>query len=221
MWARHWYDHPHVLPFFVTPYMFASWSVQLDEWRDMNVLTPDPPPHFSVFRTSSILSRDHPPDKKPKSDKASVPPAQDFDSTGKLFCLSVFPLPLASLLAFPALFTDPNELWLVRLEKCALCVGYVGNWSALCFSHYRWALRMATVVLCSRPRRRVIAEALTQTVLWFSLPDHKLCTCSWPCLLAVRRHYQRRETLFFHQLLSRGEVSCMSFMWCACWVTTY
>ncbi|KAM9468807.1 rho guanine nucleotide exchange factor 12 isoform 3-T3 [Clarias gariepinus] len=35
-----------------------------------------------AVRTSSILSRDHPPDKKPKSDKASVPPAQDFDSTG-------------------------------------------------------------------------------------------------------------------------------------------
>ncbi|MCJ8739995.1 hypothetical protein PDJAM_G00053850 [Pangasius djambal] len=35
-----------------------------------------------AVRSSSILSRDHPPDKKPKSDKASVPPAQDFDSTG-------------------------------------------------------------------------------------------------------------------------------------------
>ncbi|XP_017346452.2 rho guanine nucleotide exchange factor 12 isoform X1 [Ictalurus punctatus] len=35
-----------------------------------------------AIRTSSILSRDHPPDKKPKSDQASVPPAQDFDSTG-------------------------------------------------------------------------------------------------------------------------------------------
>ncbi|XP_060799832.1 rho guanine nucleotide exchange factor 12 isoform X3 [Neoarius graeffei] len=35
-----------------------------------------------AIRTNSILSRDHPPDKKPKSDKASIPPAQDFDSTG-------------------------------------------------------------------------------------------------------------------------------------------
>ncbi|KAK3560711.1 hypothetical protein QTP86_014737, partial [Hemibagrus guttatus] len=35
-----------------------------------------------AIRTNSILSRDHPPDKKPKSDKTSVLPAQDFDSTG-------------------------------------------------------------------------------------------------------------------------------------------
>ncbi|XP_058269672.1 rho guanine nucleotide exchange factor 12 isoform X3 [Hemibagrus wyckioides] len=35
-----------------------------------------------AIRTNSILSRDHPPDKKPKSDKSSALPAQDFDSTG-------------------------------------------------------------------------------------------------------------------------------------------
>ncbi|KAI5620817.1 rho guanine nucleotide exchange factor 12 isoform X3 [Silurus asotus] len=34
-----------------------------------------------VKTTSSILNRDHPPDKKPKSDKAFVSPGQDFDST--------------------------------------------------------------------------------------------------------------------------------------------
>ncbi|XP_018610886.2 rho guanine nucleotide exchange factor 12 isoform X1 [Scleropages formosus] len=33
-------------------------------------------------RTSSILSKDHPPDKKPKSDKAAVPPSHEFDPTG-------------------------------------------------------------------------------------------------------------------------------------------
>ncbi|XP_048045505.1 rho guanine nucleotide exchange factor 12 isoform X2 [Megalobrama amblycephala] len=33
-------------------------------------------------RTGSILSKDHPPDKKPKSDKASVPPSHEFDPTG-------------------------------------------------------------------------------------------------------------------------------------------
>uniref|UniRef100_A0A8C1ZLF8 Rho guanine nucleotide exchange factor (GEF) 12b n=1 Tax=Cyprinus carpio TaxID=7962 RepID=A0A8C1ZLF8_CYPCA len=32
-------------------------------------------------RTGSILSKDHPPDKKPKSDKASVPPSHEFDPT--------------------------------------------------------------------------------------------------------------------------------------------
>ncbi|KAL6471042.1 hypothetical protein MHYP_G00196920 [Metynnis hypsauchen] len=34
-------------------------------------------------RTSSILSRDHPPDKRPKSDKPAIPPVHDstFDST--------------------------------------------------------------------------------------------------------------------------------------------
>uniref|UniRef100_M4A352 Rho guanine nucleotide exchange factor 12 n=1 Tax=Xiphophorus maculatus TaxID=8083 RepID=M4A352_XIPMA len=35
----------------------------------------------SFFRTSSILSKDHPPDKKPKSDKASLP-SNEFDPTG-------------------------------------------------------------------------------------------------------------------------------------------
>lgn len=87
------------------------------------VLTPDPPLHSSVCRTSSILSRDHPPDKKPKSDKTSVPPAQDLDSTGKPIYLlvSLFP-PLAPVMVFPALFPAPNEPWPVRLEKCALCV---------------------------------------------------------------------------------------------------
>ncbi|XP_056314532.1 rho guanine nucleotide exchange factor 12 isoform X3 [Danio aesculapii] len=33
-------------------------------------------------RTGSILSKDHPPDKKPKSDKASVPLSHEFDPTG-------------------------------------------------------------------------------------------------------------------------------------------
>ncbi|CAB1316675.1 unnamed protein product, partial [Coregonus sp. 'balchen'] len=33
-------------------------------------------------RTPSILSKDHPPDKKPKSDKNTVPPAHEFDPTG-------------------------------------------------------------------------------------------------------------------------------------------
>ncbi|XP_039518407.1 rho guanine nucleotide exchange factor 12 isoform X4 [Pimephales promelas] len=32
-------------------------------------------------RTGSILIKDHPPDKKPKSDKASVPPSHEFDPT--------------------------------------------------------------------------------------------------------------------------------------------
>lgn len=35
----------------------------------------------SFFRTSSILSKDHPPDKKPKSDKNSVA-CNEFDPTG-------------------------------------------------------------------------------------------------------------------------------------------
>ncbi|KTF84694.1 hypothetical protein cypCar_00023221 [Cyprinus carpio] len=34
------------------------------------------------LETGSILSKDHPPDKKPKSDKASVPPSHEFDPTG-------------------------------------------------------------------------------------------------------------------------------------------
>ncbi|XP_072530469.1 rho guanine nucleotide exchange factor 12 isoform X2 [Salminus brasiliensis] len=33
-------------------------------------------------RTGSILSKDHPPDKKPKSDKVSAPPSLEFDPTG-------------------------------------------------------------------------------------------------------------------------------------------
>uniref|UniRef100_A0A8C7FNI7 Rho guanine nucleotide exchange factor 12 n=1 Tax=Oncorhynchus kisutch TaxID=8019 RepID=A0A8C7FNI7_ONCKI len=37
---------------------------------------------FCVPRTLSILSKDHPPDKKPKSDKNTVPPLQEFDPTG-------------------------------------------------------------------------------------------------------------------------------------------
>uniref|UniRef100_W5LGL5 Rho guanine nucleotide exchange factor 12 n=1 Tax=Astyanax mexicanus TaxID=7994 RepID=W5LGL5_ASTMX len=37
-----------------------------------------------VLKTSSILSRDHPPDKRPKSDKPAIPPVHDsaFDTTG-------------------------------------------------------------------------------------------------------------------------------------------
>ena len=46
---------------------------------------------FSSSRTSSILSKDHPPDKKPKSDKTSLP-SNEFDPTGN------FPLFLFSLL---------------------------------------------------------------------------------------------------------------------------
>uniref|UniRef100_A0A8C8HEP2 Rho guanine nucleotide exchange factor (GEF) 12b n=1 Tax=Oncorhynchus tshawytscha TaxID=74940 RepID=A0A8C8HEP2_ONCTS len=34
------------------------------------------------LETLSILSKDHPPDKKPKSDKNTVPPLQEFDPTG-------------------------------------------------------------------------------------------------------------------------------------------
>uniref|UniRef100_A0A4W5MUI1 PDZ domain-containing protein n=1 Tax=Hucho hucho TaxID=62062 RepID=A0A4W5MUI1_9TELE len=34
------------------------------------------------MRTLSILSKDHPPDKKPKSDKNTVPPLHEFDPTG-------------------------------------------------------------------------------------------------------------------------------------------
>ncbi|XDV19902.1 hypothetical protein PO909_025298 [Leuciscus waleckii] len=37
---------------------------------------------LSLGLTGSILSKDHPPDKKPKSDKASVPPSHEFDPTG-------------------------------------------------------------------------------------------------------------------------------------------
>uniref|UniRef100_A0A4W5QUU3 PDZ domain-containing protein n=1 Tax=Hucho hucho TaxID=62062 RepID=A0A4W5QUU3_9TELE len=42
------------------------------------------PERFSkkATRTPSILSKDHPPDKKPKSDKNTVPPAHEFDPTG-------------------------------------------------------------------------------------------------------------------------------------------
>uniref|UniRef100_A0A8C9RGQ2 Rho guanine nucleotide exchange factor 12 n=1 Tax=Scleropages formosus TaxID=113540 RepID=A0A8C9RGQ2_SCLFO len=36
----------------------------------------------SSFSSYSILSKDHPPDKKPKSDKAAVPPSHEFDPTG-------------------------------------------------------------------------------------------------------------------------------------------
>ncbi|KAM6972865.1 rho guanine nucleotide exchange factor 12 [Aplochiton taeniatus] len=35
-----------------------------------------------AIRSSSVLSRDHPPDKKPKSDQPATPTTHDFDSTG-------------------------------------------------------------------------------------------------------------------------------------------
>ncbi|KAL2095087.1 hypothetical protein ACEWY4_009806 [Coilia grayii] len=35
-----------------------------------------------TIRTGSILSKDHPPDKKPKSDKSAVPSSNEFDPTG-------------------------------------------------------------------------------------------------------------------------------------------
>lgn len=46
---------------------------------------------FSSSRTSSILSKDHPPDKKHKSDKTSLP-SNEFDPTGNfpLFLFSLF-----------------------------------------------------------------------------------------------------------------------------------
>ncbi|XP_066514756.1 rho guanine nucleotide exchange factor 12 isoform X3 [Hoplias malabaricus] len=37
--------------------------------------------HKKTIRTGSILRQDHPPDKKPKSDKVSVPPSHEFDPT--------------------------------------------------------------------------------------------------------------------------------------------
>lgn len=165
-------------------------------WMKGHVLTPDPPPHFSVCRTSSILSRDHPPDKKPKSDKASIPPAQDFDSTGNPFYLCL------SLSFF--FFTPRSSFGFSRpfhSSKWAV-VGQTGKVCTVC--GLRGELKrsvLLTLTLSSQngngcplfrgPDNRVIAEALTQTVLWFSLSDHKLCICSWPCLLAVWRHYQR------------------------------
>lgn len=41
-----------------------------------------------VRRPGSILNKDHPPDKKPKSEKVSVPPTHDFDPTGKSLFLN-------------------------------------------------------------------------------------------------------------------------------------
>lgn len=41
---------------------------------------------FFSSRTSSILSKDHPPDKKPKSDKTSLP-SNEFDPTGNFLLL--------------------------------------------------------------------------------------------------------------------------------------
>lgn len=49
----------------------------------------------SFFRTSSILSKDHPPDKKPKSDKASLP-SNEFDPTGN-FPFSISGTPFLSV----------------------------------------------------------------------------------------------------------------------------
>lgn len=43
----------------------------------------------SLSRTSSILSKDHPPDKKPKSDKTSLP-SNEFDPTGNFLLSSLF-----------------------------------------------------------------------------------------------------------------------------------
>lgn len=53
----------------------------------------------SFFRTSSILSKDHPPDKKPKSDKTS-PPSNEFDPTGKLSILHPFSFMTYTILQF-------------------------------------------------------------------------------------------------------------------------
>lgn len=87
------------------------------------MVTSDPPPNFSFCRTSSILSRDHPPDKKPKSDKASVPPAQDFDSTGKSFYLTVSP-PLLLFWVFPPFL---QIQWLGQAEKACTVCGFHGE----------------------------------------------------------------------------------------------
>ena len=51
---------------------------------------------LSVSRTSSILSKDHPPDKKPKSDKSPLP-SNEFDPTGKFSPSFSRPLPLSLL----------------------------------------------------------------------------------------------------------------------------
>lgn len=52
----------------------------------MSDIQPPAPERFpkKANRTSSVLSRDHPPDKRPKSDKPAIPPVQDsaFDPTG-------------------------------------------------------------------------------------------------------------------------------------------
>lgn len=57
-----------------------------------------PVPHgrFSSSRTSSILSKDPPPDKKPKSDKPSLT-CDEFDPTGNFCCFIIRLTPLFSL----------------------------------------------------------------------------------------------------------------------------
>lgn len=115
----------------------------------------------------------------------------------KPFYLWFLLLPLYSSTAFPACFTDSKRA----------VVGQAGKMCAVCGLHMELKCSvLLTLTLSSengnvcpllRPRHGIIAEALTQTALWFSLPDHKLCICSWPRLLAVWRHYQRWETPFF------------------------
>ncbi|GAA6107582.1 rho guanine nucleotide exchange factor 12 isoform X1 [Tachysurus ichikawai] len=49
--------------------------VQLPQMSDTSI-------GIKLTRPGSVLNKDHPPDKKPKSEKVSVPPTHDFDPTG-------------------------------------------------------------------------------------------------------------------------------------------
>lgn len=174
-----------------------------------HMLTPNPAPHLSICRTSSILSRDHPPDKKPKSDKASVLPSQDFDSTGKPF----YP-PHCSFGFSQIQMSGGWSGW-----KSMHCVWFTQRTEVLCASHINAELsewqRLSTVLSPDTellPRRwlKQCCDSDSPTINYAYVPG----PVYWLYGDIIRDIF---FFFFFHQLLlSIGEVFCMSFMWCLC-----
>lgn len=72
---------------------------------------------FSSSRTSSILSKDHPPDKKPKSDKTSLT-CNEFDPTGNLHLTDRAHPPLVFFLAISLCHIILHPLPSVFLSVC-------------------------------------------------------------------------------------------------------
>lgn len=86
-----------------------------------------------VCRTSSILNRDHPPDKRPKSDKLPGTPTHEFDPTGKWRRALSFLLVFHTHTFFFYSYRIVVFSWTKECPDCSCACGV--DWSTLLLSH--------------------------------------------------------------------------------------